>query len=107
MEAKNQTSRYCHKPVICSLSLSFFFSSAFEIFLELIIKNVKAVPKHLDCFSWNIQQCLYLEGAIKSVLVFWSLTQLLDCVVHHSWISDYFVLMVFLEGKVTEAFPCR
>lgn len=36
----------------------FFFSSAFEIFLEVIINNVKGVPKHLDNFNWNIQQCL-------------------------------------------------
>lgn len=60
----------------------FFVSSAVEIFLKLIIKNVKAVPKHLDRFNWNIQQCLLLEGAIKNVLVFWSLIQLLDFVVH-------------------------
>lgn len=71
----------------------FFFSSAFEIFLKLIIKNVKVVPKHLDCFNWNIQQCSLLEGAIKSVLVFWSLTQLLHFVVHHSWISQDFRLL--------------
>lgn len=54
------------------------------MFYKLLIKNVKAVPKHLDHFNWNIQQCLLLEGAIKNVLVFWSLTQLLDFVVHHS-----------------------
>lgn len=91
--------------------LFFFPPSSFpqllKYFLKLIVKNVKAVPKHLDCFTWNMQQCLLLEGVIKNVLVFWSLTQLLDFVVHHSWISDYFVLMVVLEGKVTGAFPCR
>lgn len=85
----------------------FFFSSAFEIVLKLIIKNVKAVPKHLDHFNWNIQQCLLLEGAIKNVLFFLSLSQLLGFVVHHSWISDYFFLMVVLEGRVTGAFPCQ
>lgn len=96
-------SQTCYLFIIYFFS-PFFFSSAFEIFLKLIIKNVKAVPKHLGRFTWNMQQCLLLEGAIKNVVVFWSLTQLLDFVVHHSWISDYFVLIVFLREKSQEHF---
>lgn len=93
--------------LIITFYFCFFFPSAFEMFLKLIIKNAKAVPKHLACFKWNIQQSLLLEGVIKNVLVFWSLSQLQDFVVHHSWTSDYFVLMVVLERKVTGAFPCQ
>lgn len=47
-----------------------FFSSASEIVLKLNIKNVTAIPKHLDHFNWNIQQSLLLEQAIKNVLYF-------------------------------------
>lgn len=47
-----------------------FFSSPSEIFLKLNIKNVKAIPEHLDHFNWNIQESWLLEQAIKNVLYF-------------------------------------
>lgn len=41
-----------------------------------------------------------------SVFLF-CLTQLLDFVVLHSWVSDYFVLVVVFEGEVIGAFACQ